>query len=133
MITFQRVFKLQSGHEYAYKSIKGEITQKVLKRGLSILYATQRHDLFYITVKYHQNILNGIRVIEWTRKCLRMDVRTEEHQVHHYIPPTFLSGVKKHQRGDNSKSNKGAMMALNSSPEFKRSNPKPSAAELLGT
>ena len=34
------------------------------------------HDLFYITVKYHQNILNGIQVTERTRKCLRMDGRT---------------------------------------------------------
>ena len=53
------------------KIIKGEITQKVRKHELSFLYATYRHDLFYITVKYHQNILNGIQVIEWTRKCLR--------------------------------------------------------------
>ena len=29
--------------------------------------------------------------------------------------------------------NKRAMMALNRSPEFKSSNPKPSAAELFGT
>ena len=55
------------------KSIKGEITKKVLKRGLSFLYATHRHDLFYITVKYHQNIPNGIQVIERTRNCLRTD------------------------------------------------------------
>ena len=33
MIIIQRVFKLQSGHEYK-KSIKGEITQKVIKRVL---------------------------------------------------------------------------------------------------
>ena len=31
-----------------------EITQKVIKRELPFLYATHRHDLFYITVKYHQ-------------------------------------------------------------------------------
>ena len=49
MIIFQRVFELQSGYEYALKSIEGEITQKVLKRGLSFLYATHRLDLFYIT------------------------------------------------------------------------------------
>ena len=34
MIIFKRVFKLQSGHEYALKSIEGEITQKVLNREL---------------------------------------------------------------------------------------------------
>ena len=35
--------------------------QKVLQRGLSFLYVTHRHDLFYITVKY-QNIPNCYRV-----------------------------------------------------------------------
>ena len=48
------------------KSINGEITKKVLKRELSFLYVTHRHDLFYITVKYHQNIPHGFQVIEWT-------------------------------------------------------------------
>ena len=62
------------------KSIKGEITQKVIKRELTFLYATHRHDLFYITVKYHQNIPNGIQVIERTRKCLRTDVRTDRQR-----------------------------------------------------
>ena len=33
------------------KSIKGEITQKVIKRELSFLNVTYCHDLFYITVK----------------------------------------------------------------------------------
>ena len=55
------------------KSIKGEKTQKVLKRELSFLYATGRHDLFYINMEYHQNILNGFQVIERTLKCLRTD------------------------------------------------------------
>ena len=70
------------------KSIKEEITQKVLKRGLSFLHATHRHNLFYILVKYHQNIPNGIQVIERTRKCLRTDGR----RAHRYIPRTFRSG-----------------------------------------
>ena len=43
-------------------------------------YATHRHDLFYITVKYHDYIPKGIQVTEWTRIC-----------------------IKKHQREDNSK------------------------------
>ena len=71
MIIFQRVFKLQSGHESAWESIKGEITQKVIKRELSFSYATYHHDLFYITVKYHQNIPKGILVIEWTGNVYR--------------------------------------------------------------
>ena len=41
---------------------QGEITQKVLKRELSFLYATHCHDLFFITVKYHDYILKGIQV-----------------------------------------------------------------------
>ena len=47
------------------------------KRELSFLSATHRHDLFYITVKYHQNIPNSIQFIEQTRKCLLTDVRTD--------------------------------------------------------
>ena len=41
-----------------------EITQKVhvWKWELSFLYATDRHDLFFITVKYHDNIPNSIQV-----------------------------------------------------------------------
>ena len=38
---------------------QGEITQKVWKRELPFLYVTYRHDLFYITVKYHDHILKG--------------------------------------------------------------------------
>ena len=59
----------------------GEITQKVLKRELPFLYATHRHDLFYITVKYHDYIPKGIQVTERTQIC-----------------------IKKYQRGENSKS-----------------------------
>ena len=55
---------------------------KSIKVRLSLLYATHRHDLFYITVKYHQNIPNGTQVIERTRKCLRTDGR----QAPRYIP-----------------------------------------------
>ena len=82
------------------KSIKGEIVQRVLKRELSFfLHATHRHDLFYIAVKYHHNIPNGIQIIELTRKCLRTDVwtdvqTTDGRQAHRYIPRTFWSGIK---------------------------------------
>ena len=79
-----------------HKNIKGEITQKVLKQGLSFLYATHRHDLFYITVKYHQNIINGNKVIELTRTCLPTDVwTTDGRQAHRFINRTFRSGDKK--------------------------------------
>ena len=49
---------------------------KVLNRELSFLYATHHHYLFYMTVKYYQNIPNGIQVIKWTRTCLRTGGRT---------------------------------------------------------
>ena len=78
MKIFQKVFKLQSGHESAKKITKGEIIQKVQLQELPFLYATHRHDLFYITVKYHENIPKGIQDIERTRKCLRTDGRTAD-------------------------------------------------------
>ena len=43
------------------------ITPKVTKTELSILYATSRLVLFYISTKYHQNIPMGIQVTEQTR------------------------------------------------------------------
>ena len=73
-----------------HKNTKGEMTEKVFKGKLSFLYATHRHDLFYITLKYHSNIPNGFQVIERTQKCLRTDVRTDGRtdgrQAHRYIP-----------------------------------------------
>ena len=52
-----------------------------MKTRVVILVPIHRHDLFYITVKYHDYIPKGIQVTERTRIC-----------------------IKKHQRGDNSKS-----------------------------
>ena len=68
---------------------QGEITQKVYKQELSFLYMTYCHRLFYITVKYHDYIPKGIQVTERTRIC-----------------------IKKHQRGENSKSIKGELSFL---------------------
>ena len=78
-----------------HKNIKGEQTKKVSKQGLSFLYATHRHDLVYIPVKYHHNIPNGIQVMERTRKCLRTDGQTTDgRQAHRFIPRTFRLGDK---------------------------------------
>ena len=67
---------------------------KVLKRGLSFLYATHRHDLFYITVKYESsNILNGIQVIERTRKCLRTDRLRTDARLIDISPKPFGWGI----------------------------------------
>ena len=73
----------------------------VLKHGLSFLNATHRHDLFYITMMYHQNTPNGTQVIEQTRKCLWMDVQmdgwTDKGQTpgSSLYPRTFRAGDKK--------------------------------------
>ena len=41
-------FQVLERTQICIKSIKGEITQKVLKRELSFLYTIRRYDLFYI-------------------------------------------------------------------------------------
>ena len=41
-----------------------------MKARVVILYATHRHDLLYITVMYHDYILNGFQVMERTRNCI---------------------------------------------------------------
>ena len=51
------------------KTSKGN-NSKSMKRELSFLYMTHRHDLFYITVKYHDYIPYGFQVIERTQNCI---------------------------------------------------------------
>ena len=41
-----------------------------MKLKLPFLYVIYCHDLFYITVKYHNNIPKGIHVMERTRNCI---------------------------------------------------------------
>ena len=60
-------------------------------RQLSFLYTTHRHDLIYITAKYHQNIPNAFEVIERTRKRLLMG-HTDGWQAHRYIPANLPVG-----------------------------------------
>ena len=66
------------------------MTNKVLKGEPSLLYATHSHDLFYITVMYHQNIPNSIQVIERTVKSLQ----TAGCQAHRYISKLFGQRIK---------------------------------------
>ena len=80
MIIFQTVFKLWTRHEIASETIKGKYLGKY-ESEMSFLYVTHRHDLFYITVKYLYYISKGSQVTGGTRTC-----------------------IKKHQKGDNSKS-----------------------------
>ena len=41
-----------------------------MKARLSFLYVTHPHDMFYITVMYHDYIPKGIQVTEPTRICI---------------------------------------------------------------
>ena len=56
------------------KHQRGDNPKSIKARAL-ILHATHPHDLFCITVKYHQNIQNGFQVIDRTGKCLQTDGR----------------------------------------------------------
>ena len=40
-------------------------------REVSFLYVTHCHDLFYITVKYHDYIPKGIEITQRTRICIK--------------------------------------------------------------
>ena len=75
-----------------HKKHQREITHEVFKRGLSFLYATHRHDLFYITMKYRQNIPDGFHVIEPTQKCLWTDRRMDARLL--LYPPNLSVGDK---------------------------------------
>ena len=72
------------------KATKGDNSKSINMKAL-FLSATHRHNLFYKTVKYHQNIPNGFLVTERTRKCLRTDVRTDAR----LIAISFRSGDEK--------------------------------------
>ena len=66
---------------------------------LDNFFSQYGHHLFYITVKYHQNILNGIPSYRADTKMF-MDRRikrqtTDGCQAHCYIPQTFQLGDKK--------------------------------------
>ena len=63
---------------------------------------THCHDLFYITVKHHQNIPNGIQVIERIRKCLWTDIRTDRWRTDARLmaisPEPFGWGIKRRKK-----------------------------------
>ena len=74
---------------------RGDKSKSIIARA-PIFVCDNRHDLFYITVKYHKNITNGFQVIERTQNVYgRTGVRTDGRQAHHYIPRTFRSGIKR--------------------------------------
>ena len=86
-----------------YKVHSREITQKASKGEQPFLHATHRLDPIYMPTKYYQNISKGIKVIERTSFCLRMDRRTDRRtdgqtdgrQADRYIPRSFSGrGIK---------------------------------------
>ena len=89
MIIFQRGISYRADTNTRKKHQRGD---KVLKLELSFLHATHRHDLFYTTVKYQQNISNDFYVIADTK------IFTDGRQAHRYIPRTFPSGDKKQSK-----------------------------------
>ena len=66
MIIYSKGIQVTERTQICVKKHQRGDNSKVLKQGLSFLYMAHRHDLFYITVKYHQNIPNGMHVIERT-------------------------------------------------------------------
>ena len=76
------------------KHQRGNNSKSIKARALNFCLG-HRHDRFYITVKYHQNIPKRIQVLERTQKCLHMDLRMDGRQAHRYIPRTFRLGDKK--------------------------------------
>ena len=58
----------------------GEITPKLRKPELSLLYATRHLVLFYISTTCHQNMPKGIPVTEQTRN----QIQTQEGEITHF-------------------------------------------------
>ena len=71
IIISQTVFNLQSRHKYMVKmamfNVQRTITPKVGKPELRFMCSASCLLVFYICVKYRENILDGIRVMGWTQ------------------------------------------------------------------
>ena len=65
MKIFLTVLKLLSGHDFYRKNFKGALLHKMLVE-LKFLFSAHRLLIVYICTKYHENILNGMEVIERT-------------------------------------------------------------------
>ena len=68
------IFKLQSGHNFVLETanyVQRGITKKIHKQESWFLLTTCRHMVLNISIKFHQDILKGFKVIERTRFCHR--------------------------------------------------------------
>ena len=61
------VFKLKSIYEIIIVKFQREITPKIYRQVLLFLCSACQLMMFYISMKFHENILNGFQVIEWTQ------------------------------------------------------------------
>ena len=74
------------------KTKQREITPKVGKPELSFLYMTRRLVLFYISTKYHQNILKSIQVTEQTPNLYQ----TKQREITLKVRKPELSSCRRH-------------------------------------
>ena len=62
-----RVFKLYSRHKMTIVKFQRGITIKLYRKELWFLCSASHLMMLYISVTFHDNILNGFQVIKWTR------------------------------------------------------------------
>ena len=68
---------------------KRGITTKLYRKELRFLYSARRLMMLYISMKFHENILNGFQVIERTRlRNGRTDIRGKNNM----SPPSSVRG-----------------------------------------
>ena len=61
------VFKLYSGYEITIVKFQRGITPKMYRQVLLFLCSAHHLIMLYISMKFHENILNGFQVIERTQ------------------------------------------------------------------
>ena len=62
-------FKLQNGHKITIVEFQRRITSKMYRQEMKFLCSAPCLMMLYISTKFHENILNGIQVIERTQNC----------------------------------------------------------------
>ena len=67
MILLLMIFKLQSGHKITIVKFQRGITPKMYRQVLGFLWSACCLMMLYISMKFHENILNGFQVFERTR------------------------------------------------------------------
>ena len=83
------VFKVWSGHEFTIDEFQRRITPKLYAQELRILCSARRLKMFHISMKFHENILNGYRADTFRdgRTYRRIDNRGKNNMF-----PSLLGG-----------------------------------------